>query len=251
MESELFGHMKGAFTGAVSDKPGLFKAAHGGTIFLDEIGEMSFDMQKKLLRVLQEHEVRPVGGKAVSRVDVRVIAATNRNLREMMQQGKFARISTIASPSSASRCPRCGSPWRRPILVEHFTKRAAKDLGLTSKPIDAEGMEALDAYSWPGNVRELDNEVKKALTLSDDRIGLDDLSVQIQGDRAGPEPELVRPEEGKTLKENLEMMEKALIEKALQHTGGNQTRAAKDLGISRVWLRKKMEKHGLLGQRPA
>ncbi len=246
MESEFFGHVKGAFTGAIADKPGLFQAAHGGTLFLDEIGEMNFDMQKKLLRVLQEREVRPVGGKSVTRVDVRVISATNRDLRKMMHEGTFRddlyyRIAVINLDMPPLR-DRHGDI---PLLVEHFTHRAARELGLTEKPFDADALEALCAYAWPGNVRELDNEVKKALTLSDDRVTIDDLSIAVQGERAGPEPELVRPEEGKTLKESLEKMERALIEKALDRNAGNQTRAARDLGISRVWLRKKMEKHGL------
>ncbi len=246
MESELFGHVKGSFTGAISDKPGLFKAAHGGTIFLDEIGEMSVDMQKKLLRVLQEREVRPVGGKDVTKVDARVIAATNRNLREMMQRGEFRedlyyRIAVINIDMPPLR-ERKGDVQE---LVQHFVARAEKDLGLSPKPIDDEAMAALAAYAWPGNVRELDNEVKKALTLSDEGVGVEDLSIAIQGDRAGPEPELVPSEGGVTLKQSLEKTERAIIVKALEKNSGNQTRTAKDLGISRVWLRKKMEKYGL------
>jgi transcriptional regulator with PAS, ATPase and Fis domain len=246
MESEFFGHVKGAFTGAVETKQGLFQAAHRGTIFLDEIGEMSFDMQKKLLRVLQEREVRPVGGKDVSSVDVRVIAATNKDLRKMMQAGSFRddlyyRIAVI----SLELPPLRDRQGDIPMLVEHFAAQAAATLGLTNKPFDDAAVEAMTTYAWPGNVRELDNEVKKALTLSDDRVTVDDLSVAIQGERAGPEPSLIRAEEGATLKESLEKMERALIEQALERTGGNQTRAAKELGISRVWLRKKMERHGL------
>ena len=256
MESELFGHMKGAFTGAVETKKGLFEIAQGGTIFLDEIGEMSFDMQKKLLRVLQEREVRPVGGKNVVRVDARVIAATNRNLRHMMQEGKFRedlyyRVAVI----NIDMPPLRDRPEDVPLLVEFFVKKAARDLGLVEKPLDPEARQALQDYNWPGNVRELDNEIKKALTLSDDHITVDDLSDQLQTAYAdGEEPKLaaaVQAEEGKTLKESLDKMEKRLIERALEKTGGNQTRAAKELGISRVWLRKKMEKYGLLGPRAA
>jgi transcriptional regulator with GAF, ATPase, and Fis domain/tetratricopeptide (TPR) repeat protein len=246
MESELFGHAKGSFTGAVADKKGLFETADGGTIFLDEIGEMSVDMQKKLLRVLQERELRPVGGKGAVKVDVRVISATNKNLRQMMQEGRFRedlyyRIAVINVDMPPLRERRGDVP----LLVDFFVKKASRDLGLVEKPIDAAAMSALVAYSWPGNVRELDNEVKKALTLSEDRITIDDLSEQIQTDHPGEEPELVAADAGKTLKESLEKTEKALIEKALEKTGGNQTRAAKELGISRVWLRKKMEKYGL------
>src|SRR6185369_16214682 len=132
-----------------------------------------------------------------------------------------------------------------PLLVEFFVKKAAREMGLVEKPIDADAMAAMQAYAWPGNVRELDNEVKKALTLSEDHITIDDLSEQIQTDHPGEEPELVPSGAGMKLKESLEKTEKALIEKALDKTGGNQTRAAKELGISRVWLRKKMEKYGL------
>ncbi len=247
MESELFGHVKGAFTGAIENKKGLFRAAHGGTIFLDEIGGMSFDMQKKLLRVLQERDVRPVGGQDVSHIDVRVVAATNKDLRKMMQERTFRedlyyRIAVI----SLELPPLRDREGDVAVLIEYFATNAAATLGLTNKPFDEDAVEAMTQYAWPGNVRELDNEVKKALTLSDDRVTLDDLSVAIQGERAGPEPSLVRPEDGATLKQNLEKMERALIAKALERTGGNQTRAAKDLGISRVWLRKKMERHGLL-----
>jgi transcriptional regulator with GAF, ATPase, and Fis domain len=246
MESELFGHAKGSFTGAITDKKGLFETANGGTIFLDEIGEMSVDMQKKLLRVLQERELRPVGGKGSIKVDVRVISATNRNLRQMMHEGKFRedlyyRVAVINVDMPPLR-ERKGDV---PLLLDFCVKKAARDMGLVEKPIDPAAMSALVAYSWPGNVRELDNEVKKALTLSEERITIDDLSEQIQTDHPGEEPELVAADAGKTLKESLEKTEKALIEKALEKTGGNQTRAAKELGISRVWLRKKMEKYGL------
>jgi transcriptional regulator with GAF, ATPase, and Fis domain len=248
MESELFGHMKGSFTGAIADKKGLFEAATTGTIFLDEVGEMSVDMQKKLLRVLQERELRPVGGKGVIKIDVRVIAATNKNLRQMMHEGKFRedlyyRIAVINVEVPPLR-ERAGDV---PLLVDFFVKKAAREMGLVEKPIDPAAMAAMQAYAWPGNVRELDNEVKKALTLSEDRITIDDLSEQIQTDHPGEEPKLVPTEAGKTLKESLEKTEKALIEKALEKTAGNQTRAAKELGISRVWLRKKMEKYGLFG----
>jgi transcriptional regulator with GAF, ATPase, and Fis domain len=253
MESELFGHMKGSFTGAVADKKGLFETANGGTIFLDEVGEMSVDMQKKLLRVLQERELRPVGGKGVVKIDVRVIAATNRNLRQMMHEGKFRedlyyRIAVINVDVPPLR-ERAGDV---PLLVDYFVKKAAREMGLVEKPIEPAAMAALQQYAWPGNVRELDNEVKKALTLSEDRITIDDLSEQIQTDHPGEEPKLVpAAEAGKTLKESLEKTEKALIEKALEKTAGNQTRAAKELGISRVWLRKKMEKYGLFGAKQA
>ncbi|MCG3133543.1 MAG: Anaerobic nitric oxide reductase transcription regulator NorR [Planctomycetes bacterium] len=262
LESELFGHARGAFTGAVGDKKGLFEAAQKGTVFLDEIGEMSPDMQKKLLRVLQEREVRPVGGKNVVKIDVRVVAATNRDLRKMTQEGRFRedlyyRVAVIGIqiPPLRDRAEDI------PPIVDRCMARAASELGLQRKPVDDDAMEALQSYAWPGNVRELDNEVKKALTLSGDRITLADLSPEVQKAREahGPEPSLVPGEnggrhdgaieldaDGGKLKDHLERAEKALIERALERTGQNQTRAAKELGISRVWLRKKMEKYGLL-----
>jgi len=184
----------------------------------------------------------------VVKVDVRVIAATNRNLRQMTGEGKFRedlyyRIAVINVDMPPLRARRDDIP----ALLDHFVGKAARDLGLEAKPVDEDALDAFVHYAWPGNVRELDNEVKKALTLSDERITLDDLSPELQGAADGEEPELVKADAGRTLKENLEKTEKALIERALEKTGGNQTRAAKDLGISRVWLRKKMEKYGLLG----
>ncbi|MHC4923680.1 MAG: sigma-54 interaction domain-containing protein, partial [Planctomycetota bacterium] len=253
LESEFFGHMRGSFTGAVENKKGLFEQAQGGTLFLDEIGEMDLDMQKKLLRVLQEHEVRPVGGKSTIKVDVRLICATNKNLRKEMETKTFRddlyyRISVIPVEMPRLR----ERPEDIPALVEHFIERASDEMGLTRKPVTGEAMELLSAWTWPGNVRELENEIRKALALSDDQITADDLNPEVQGERAGSEPVLGgvvgagRANLDGTLKEAVERTERAAIERALEESGGNQTKAAKRLGISRVWLRKKMERHGLL-----
>jgi len=245
LESEFFGYVKGAFTGADKDKIGYFEQADGGTLFLDEIGDMDFNMQKKLLRVLQQGEVRPVGGKKTVQVNVRIVCATNRDLRQLMlektfREDLFYRINVIAVNLPPLRERREDIA----LLADAFARQAAEEMGIPPKEIDQETMALLTAYSWPGNVRELQNEVKKMLALSDDAIVAEDLSPHIQGDRAGQEPTLV-PQAG-TLKETMEATEKSIIVRALEETGGNQTQAAKNLGISRVWLRKKMEKYGLL-----
>ncbi len=255
LESEFFGHMRGSFTGAVENKKGLFEQAEGGTLFLDEIGEMDLEMQKKLLRVLQEREVRPVGGKAPIHVNVRIICATNKNLRKEMEAGRFRddlyyRISVIPVELPPLRERRDDLP----ALIEHLVGRAAKEIGIPEKRIQPEATELLQRWGWPGNVRELDNEIRKAMALSDgEEITADDLSLEIQGERAAREPVIAAAAgtagahaPSGTLREAMERTEKAVIEKALEESGGNQTRAAKRLGISRVWLRKKMERHGLL-----
>jgi len=254
MESEFFGHMKGSFTGAVENKKGFFEQADGGTLFLDEIGEMDLEMQKKLLRALQEREVRPVGGKAASKVNVRLICATNKNIRKEMEARRFRedlyyRVSVI---------PVEVPPLRErkedlPELIRHFLARASKELGVPEKAVTSEAMELLQRWHWPGNIRELENEIRKvmALTAQDAEITADDLSLEIQGDRAREEPVIADAGPGahageSTLRETVERAERAAIERALEESGGNQTRAAKRLGISRVWLRKKMERYGLL-----
>ncbi len=249
LESEFFGYVRGAFTGANTDKTGLFVQAHQGTLFLDEIGDMDFDMQKKLLRVLQQGEVRPIGGKKTIQVDVRIVCATNKDLRQRMLERKFRedlfyRINVINVTLPPLRERRKDIP----LLLEHFNLETSKEMGIPAKEMDAEVLALLTAYSWPGNVRELENEVKKAVALSDDTITAEDLSPHILGDRAGQEPSLVG--QSSTLKETMEATEKTIIVRALDETGGNQTQAAKNLGISRVWLRKKMEKYGLLGGGP-
>jgi transcriptional regulator with GAF, ATPase, and Fis domain/tetratricopeptide (TPR) repeat protein len=249
LESEFFGYVRGAFTGADSDKSGLFVQAHRGTLFLDEIGDMNFDMQKKLLRVLQQGEVRPVGGKSTVRVDVRIVCATNKDLRARMLEGKFredlyyrVNVISVLVPPLRDRREDIAA------LVAHFVRKSGPEMGLAAKVVDQEAMALLTAYSWPGNVRELENEVKKALALSGESITADDLSPHVQGARAGQEPELV-PSRG-SLKETMEATERSIIVRALEETGGNQTQAAKKLGISRVWLRKKMEKYDLLRDAP-
>jgi transcriptional regulator with GAF, ATPase, and Fis domain len=252
MESEFFGHVRGAFTGAVEDKKGYFQQAAGGTLFLDEIGEMDLEMQKKMLRALQEHEVRPVGGPVAVKVDVRLVCATNKNLRKEMDGKRFRddlyyRISVIPVEVPPLRDRRDDIPE----LVRHFSRRAAAELRIPEKVISPEALDLLARWSWPGNVRELENEIRKAAALSEESITADDLSLEIQGERASREP-VIGPAAAAAggaagkLKDAIERTERAEIERALDESKGNQTQAAKRLGISRVWLRKKMERYGLL-----
>jgi transcriptional regulator with GAF, ATPase, and Fis domain len=245
IESELFGHMRGAFTGADRDKIGLFELASGGTLFLDEVGDMSAELQKKLLRVLQEKEVRRVGGKKVIKVDVRIISASNRNLREMVERSEFRedlfyrlKILSIGLPPLRERREDV------PLLVAHFLKVFAPS-GTKPKQITPRAMNELQTCSWPGNIRELENEIKRLIAVAGDVIHEEDLSEHV---RRGPfsvaaadgAPDVVRPLE--PLVEKVEVEE---IRKALVLCDGNKTKAADTLGISRFTLQRKMEKYHL------
>ena len=197
-----------------------------------------------------------VGGKAAVKVNVRLICATNRNLRKEMEARRFRedlyyRVSVIPVEVPPLRDRREDIPE----LVRHFVTRAAQELGIPEKAISPEALDLLERYHWPGNIRELENELRKAmaLTAQDAEITADDLSLEIQGDRAREEPVIgaagvVAAADDGTLRGTVERAERAAIEKALEDSSGNQTRAAKRLGISRVWLRKKMERYGLLGK---
>ena len=161
IESELFGHKRGSFTGAVADKPGLFEVASGGTLFLDEIGELPLSMQVKLLRAIQSRTIRRVGGNEDQKIDVRLIAATNRNLEKMVADGTFRRLNVLmlTTPPLRERVEDI------PILVEHFFKKCAAKFGKELQGVTPEAMQALEAYPWPGNVRELENQVERAVAL--------------------------------------------------------------------------------------
>ncbi|GAB6061943.1 sigma-54-dependent transcriptional regulator [Deferrisoma palaeochoriense] len=249
LESELFGHKKGAFTGAIRDKKGRFEEAAGGTIFLDEIGEMPLDLQPKILRALQEREITPVGSNEVIRVDARVLAATNRDLEAEVEEGRFREdlyyriaVVPIHMPSLRER------PEDIPLLVAHFLKKLAPGRAIRITP---EAMEALTRYSWKGNVRELENTIERLLVLTEgDTIRLQDLPEKIRE----PEPREGRgdgfsfhlPPEGVSLED----VERAVIEEALHRTGWNQTRAAKLLRIPRHILLYRMEKFGIPRRRP-
>jgi len=250
LESELFGHVRGAFTGADRDKKGLFELADQGTLFLDEVGDMSPDMQKKLLRTLQEGEVRPVGGKAVRKVDVRIVSASNKELDRLVRAGEFRedlyyrlKVLTIRLPPLRQRKEDV------PALVEHFLRLHAPR-GRRPQRLAAGVMEALVAYEWPGNIRELENEVKRMIALGDEEITMDVLS---DGVRRGPRGSALAGAPGGpaadgpvgNLVELVEGIEKREITRALEQAAGNKTRASELLGISRFTLQRKLEKYGL------
>ena len=240
LESELFGHVKGAFTGAVRDHQGLFAAAAGGSFFLDEIGETSPATQVKLLRVLQEREAIPVGGTQPVPVDVRLIAATNRDLEDDMKLGRFRsdlyyRLNVIALRLPLLRDRRDDIP----LLADAFLRRMASERGETPKAIGADVMEAILAYDWPGNVRELENALERAFTLTKgDAIGAQALPARVTERRA---PSLVadRP----AANPSLDVVERAYILWVLQREGGNKTRAAEVLGIDPSTLYRKLARY--------
>ncbi len=232
LESVLFGHAKGAFTGADRARIGLFEAAQGGTIFLDEVGEMSPGMQTKLLRVLQEGEVRRVGENASRPIDVRVIAASNRDLDQMVEQGKFRRdlyyrihVVRVALPPLRER------PDDIALLLQHFLARRGGKLRVLPATV-----RALQGYVWPGNVRELENEVQRWIALCDGVVAPEDLSPAIRGADPVVDPDDLR------IRPRVDRLERDLIARALERSRGNQTRAADLLGLSRFGLQKKLRK---------
>ena len=243
LESELFGHRKGAFTGAVADKRGLFEVADGGTIFLDEIGDTVPAMQVKMLRVLQDGEFLPVGGTTPKRVDVRVICATNRTLMDEVRAGRFRedlyyRISSfpIALPPLRQRTDDI------PLLVAHFVRKLAEKWEKPLQGVSEEAMSLLCSYHWPGNVRELENEMERAVTLatSGELLQPHHLSAKVIGDSSAP----VRRPRG-SLKQARDQFEREYIAAVLGEHDGNVSHSAKALGISRVALQKKMKEFRL------
>ena len=242
LESELFGYKKGAFTGANSNKKGLFEAADKGTIFLDEIGSIPLNMQMTLLRVLQEKEIRRVGGTEDIKVDVRVVAATNENLEDKIADKTFRedlyyRLSVI--PIELPPLSKRSSDI--PLLIAHFLRQFNED-NARSAEISSAAMEALRNYDWPGNVRELENTIKSAATLCDgERIDLDDLPAKITGGssegRASVQPQSRKTSDLKTYMQNVEA---AYIKSVVEDCGGNKEKAAEKLGISIATLYRKM-----------
>jgi two-component system response regulator PilR (NtrC family) len=249
LESELFGHVKGAFTGATAEKEGLFEAAHGGTLFLDEVGELPQPMQVKLLRALQERRVKPVGGVAEREVDVRVVAATNRDLEAEVDRGTFRQDLFYRLNVIQIRMP----PLRErrediPLLVEHFLRKFSAEHARPVTDVEPAAMSALTGYNFPGNVRELENLIERAVTLStSDQItasALPDLkSAGTRGGRALPE----LPADGFDLEREVETFERGLILLALERTTGNRTEAARLLGISFRSMRYRLSKLGIAG----
>ncbi|MBI2605218.1 MAG: sigma-54-dependent Fis family transcriptional regulator [Deltaproteobacteria bacterium] len=246
LDSELFGHVKGSFTGAVKDKKGLFESADKGTLFLDEIGDMSPTMQVKLLRVVQEGTFLPVGGTDMRKVDVRVLAATNKDLKEMIENGGFRedlyyRINVI----NVNVPPLRDRKEDIPVLVDFFLDRGCKEKGIEMKQVAKRAMEKIYDYAWPGNIRELENEIERLIVLSGDDVKINGelLSPRIKewGEKAKVQGVRIQ---GK-LKDALEELEKTMIREGLKRTNWNKSRLAKELGISRAGLIMKVEKYGL------
>ncbi len=247
LESELFGHKKGAFTGANKDYKGLFEAANGGTIFLDEIGDLPFTLQVKLLRVLQDNEVRPVGETQSKLIDVRVIAATSKNLDKEVEKGNFREdlfyrlnVLPIRLPPLIERSEDI------PLLCQHFIDQFSVKLGKKMTGITPSAMSLLLQHSWPGNVRELENMIERAVVLAEgDVLVPENLPHNIlNGERASQSPEDIF--NGFSIKTGKEILEKNLIRRALEATGGNRTHAAKLLEISHPSLLQKMKVYNIL-----
>jgi two-component system, NtrC family, response regulator AtoC len=254
IEAELFGHEKGAFTGAVTSKPGRFELAHGGTLFLDEIGELPVDMQVKLLRVLQESSFERVGGIRTIRVDVRLIAATNRDLKKAIEQGLFREdlfwrlnVVPIELPPLRDRSEDI------PVLVEEFIRKLNKRLNRNVEKFTPEAMTTLQSYPWPGNIRELENIVERTLLFADKPIiDTADLPPDLHAKvGATARTSTVTPEPGvegsmkDIVKQAMAELERDLIQRALDDTQGNVTHAARKLKISRKSLQIKMKELGL------
>ncbi len=252
LESELFGHIKGSFTGAIKDKKGLFEMADKGTFFLDEIGDTSPQMQVKLLRVLQEGTFMPVGSTEMRKVDARIIAATNKNLREMVEQGTFREDLYYRLNVINIRVP----PMRErkediPMLVEFFLQKISDQQGGGKRIITKRALEKLYDYAWPGNVRELQNEIERLVVLSGDenKLVAELLSPKILETADKNKVQGARLH-GK-LKDALEELEREMIKEGLRRTGWNKSKLAKELGISRAGLIMKVEKYGLDKRRMA
>ncbi|RKG58977.1 sigma-54-dependent Fis family transcriptional regulator [Corallococcus sp. AB011P] len=245
-EAELFGHSRGAFTGAVRARPGLFREASGGTLLLDEVGELALPLQAKLLRVLQEGEVRPVGEDRSFPVDVRVLAATHRDLPQRVAEGRFRedlyyrlKVVTLLVPPLRSR------PEDIAALARHFLARHTERFHMPPVSLTPALLERLTAHAWPGNVRELENALESAVVLSAD--GTLDLEL-LPGGASAPTSPQVPSSTGATLREKLDAHERELILAALAASKGQRTEAAKALGIGRATLHDKLRKHGLLSE---
>jgi transcriptional regulator with PAS, ATPase and Fis domain len=243
IESELFGHEKGAFTGAIRPKEGLFQAANGGTIFLDEIGELPLDMQAKLLRVLQDKEVRPVGSNQSQKVDVRVVAATNRDLEAGYKAGTFRKdlyfrlnVVTVYLPSLRERKSDI------PSLVQHFLDRYASEHHRIE--ITAAAMKCLMQYEWPGNVRELENCIERAVALGNrELIDLADLPPAVRAVAPKKSSPAVAAQGYDST--DLEHIEKATIQRVFEQVNGDKMLAGKMLGISRATLYRKIKRYNI------
>lgn len=246
LESEFFGYVRGAFTGADRDKEGLFEAAHGGTLFLDEVGELPGALQVKLLRALQEGEVRRIGTTETIEVDVRVIAATNRDLEEAVEQGDFRKDLYYRLAVVPVHLPQLRARREEiPQLVGHLLERHSARLGIQVESVAPEAMEVLLDYPWPGNIRELENVLERAMVLSDDAvIGPDDLPEAVR--RPAPDTSGLGVDgDDLSVKRHGARLERHLIQLALDRTGGNKTHAAELLELSPRALRYKIQEYGI------
>ncbi len=248
LESELFGCKRGAYTGAVQDRVGLFERANGGTVFLDEIGEVSPAFQVKLLRVLQEGEIRPLGSGRTRYVDVRVIAATNRDLEADVRSGRFRedlyyRIATV----EIDMPPIHQRKGDIPLLAEALLQQAVKSMGKSASGFSAEALACMQEYHWPGNVRELHNEIQHMLVMAEEEVlGAELLSARVlQGIPDQQQDSNIGSRNEGTLKERVGLIESRILKEALIRHRWNKTRVAKEMGLSRVGLRGKLERYGL------
>lgn len=245
LEAELFGHVRGAFTGAVANRQGRLEQAHRGTLFLDEVGTMSPALQAKLLRVLQEREFERVGDTATVRIDVRVIAATHSDLEHMVAEGSFRqdlfyRLNVIPVRVPALRERREDVP----LLAQHFLERVSGELGRPPATISQGAMRQLMAYAWPGNVRQLENTIERALAFARGRSQLEvaDLPPEIAAAAVVEAPDVVLPEEGLDFERYIGGLELALITRSLERTQGNKRQAARLLGLKRTTLIEKLKR---------
>lgn len=254
LESELFGHTRGSFTGAVADKPGHFERAQGGTLFLDEIGTMPVHLQTKLLRVLQEQEVQRVGSSKAIKLDVRVISATNTNLEELIKQGQFREdlyyrlnVIPIHLPPLRQRQEDIA------LLARHFLQKCCQELQQPLKSLTPGAMATLESYHWPGNVREMENVIERTVALTDGNlIQREDLPPHIGGGEASGGDtyawKAVVPDNGMDMPGAISRLERQLILQALKRSGGIKSRAAALLGINRTTLVEKIKRLGLQQQ---
>jgi DNA-binding NtrC family response regulator len=259
LESELFGHLRGAFTGAAGARPGLFREADRGTLFLDEIGDISPALQARLLRALQEHEIVPVGSETPVKVDVRIIAATHRDIGALVRAGKFREdlyyrlnVVTLQLPPLRDR------KQDIPLLMDHFLRELTERHGRGPVAVDAEAQHRLLAYDWPGNIRELQNVLERALVLAEqDVIGPEHLPAEVRPGGGQPDPPAPDADEASAMGPSvnallsLEEVERRHVLRVLEATGGSREEASRILGISRRTLTRMVQRWGLPPRRHA